>query len=209
MTNPYRDLPSVNKILNHPNITELKGRFPHGRITDHCRSVLQIARDTIRNKAKDPNQQKNSKTPSVESLATAVIKQLEDSFHPSLIPVINATGVILHTNLGRAPLSNAAIEAMSNVGAGYSNLEISLEQGTRRSRLAHMQNILHESIGAEAGIVVNNNASALMLVLSALAGDREVIISRGQAVEIGDGFRSISMLAQLFLDPPVGIGDKM
>src|SRR3989304_1447078 len=108
-------------------------------------------------------------------------------FRPSLRPVINATGVIIHTNLGRAPLSDDAIAAMAAVSRGYSHLELALEGGERGSRFAHLEGVLRQLTGAEAAIAVNNNASALLLALSALASDGEVVVSRGQAVEIGGG----------------------
>jgi L-seryl-tRNA(Ser) seleniumtransferase len=110
--------------------------------------------------------------------------------------VINATGVIIHTNLGRAPLSAVALSAMAQVSQGYSNLELDLEEGTRGSRQAHLQPILRQLTGAEAALVVNNNASAVLLGLCALAQGKEVIVSRGEAVEIGGGFRIPDVLAQ-------------
>jgi L-seryl-tRNA(Ser) seleniumtransferase len=115
---------------------------------------------------------------------------------PTLLPVINATGVILHTNLGRAPLSDAAIRAMDAVSRGYSNLEYDLGKGSRGSRLTHAESILKKLTGAEAAVVVNNNASAVMLLLAALANRRRVIISRTQLVEIGGGFRVPDVMKQ-------------
>ena len=115
---------------------------------------------------------------------------------PTLQPVINATGVILHTNLGRAPLSNAAIEAMTQVSLGYSNLEFDLESGKRGSRLNHSEDVLKKLLGVEAAVVVNNNASAVLLVLSALASKKRVIIARSQLVEIGGGFRVPDVMKQ-------------
>jgi L-seryl-tRNA(Ser) seleniumtransferase len=115
---------------------------------------------------------------------------------PSLKPVINATGVIIQTNLGRAPLSAAALQAMREVGEGYSNLEYDLQAGERGSRATHLNDILCRLTGAEAALAVNNNAAAVYLVLMALAHGREVIISRGQAVEIGGGFRIPDVLSQ-------------
>jgi len=115
---------------------------------------------------------------------------------PTLQPVINATGVILHTNLGRAPLSKAAIAAMAQVSLGYSNLEFDLETGKRGSRLIHAEAVLKKLLGVEAAVVVNNNASAVLLVLSVLASKKRVIIARSQLVEIGGGFRVPDVMKQ-------------
>lgn len=132
--------------------------------------------------------------------ATAWEQRLEEAFlrarQNTLIPVINATGVILHTNLGRAPLSEEALEAVRRVSMGYSNLEYDLAQGRRGSRHTYGERLLVELAGAEAAMVVNNNAAAVLLVLSALAAGGEVIISRGELVEIGGAFRIPDVLAQ-------------
>ena len=127
--------------------------------------------------------------PSEGQIVENVLGLAQTTLGASLRPVINATGVIIHTNLGRAPLSEEAIEAIAAVSRGYSNLEFDLEAGERGSRYSHLEAALRQVTGAEAGIAVNNNASALLLALSALCAGREVIISRGQAVEIGGGFR--------------------
>jgi L-seryl-tRNA(Ser) seleniumtransferase len=126
----------------------------------------------------------------------SVLGLAEAVFRASLKPVINATGVIIHTNLGRAPLSEPAIEAMAAVSRGYSNLEFALEAGERGSRASHLEPALRQLTGAEAGVAVNNNASALLLTLTGLCGEREVVISRGQAVEIGGGFRIPDVMRQ-------------
>ena len=110
--------------------------------------------------------------------------------------MINATGVVLHTNLGRAPLSDAAAEAVARAATAYSNLELDLDEGARGSRQAHVSSILCRLTGAEAALVVNNNASAVLLALSAIAHSREVIVSRGEAVEIGGGFRIPDVLSR-------------
>ena len=115
---------------------------------------------------------------------------------PTLRPVINATGVVIHTNLGRAPLSVQARQAMEFVSRGYSNLEYDLESGHRGSRYVHTEELLKRLTGAEAALVVNNNAGAVLLMLSALARDREIVISRGQLVEIGGGFRIPDVMKQ-------------
>ena len=189
MSNPYRGLPSVDQLLQHPSLEGARQRFPAERVTAHSRAVLERARATIAGAAPSGDGGGGAAAPRIEALAEAVASSLEDSAAPSLRAVINATGVILHTNLGRAPLSTAAREAMNAAGRGYSNLEFDLTAGERGSRLAHLERILREVTGAEAGMAVNNNAAALLLALSALVGEREVIVSRGQAVEIGGGFR--------------------
>ena len=134
--------------------------------------------------------------PTVEEVAEATRQAISAVNRPAPQPVINATGVVIHTNLGRAPLSRAATEAAALAAQGYSNLEFDLVDGRRGSRQAHLQNLLQELTGAEAGLVVNNNASAVLLGLSALASGKEVIVSRGEAVEIGGGFRIPDVLAQ-------------
>ncbi len=115
---------------------------------------------------------------------------------PTLLPVINASGVILHTNLGRAPLSAAAVQATQAVALGYSNLEYDLDKGQRGSRLVHAEALLQRLCGVEAALVVNNNAAAVLLALTALARRRAVVIARSQLVEIGGGFRVPDVMKQ-------------
>lgn len=158
-----------------------------GTLTELARQALETARGAIA---------RGSEAPSEERLAEDVLGLARLVFEPSLRPVINATGVIIHTNLGRAPLSSAAIEAMAAVSRGYSNLEFDLEAGERGSRFTHLEAALRQLTGAEAAIAVNNNASALLLALTALASGRGVIVSRGQAVEIGGGFRIPDVMRQ-------------
>ncbi|GAH41960.1 unnamed protein product, partial [marine sediment metagenome] len=134
--------------------------------------------------------------PSVDEIVESICAQVYALENPSLRPIINASGVILHTNLGRAPLSKEAISAMNGVANGYCNLEFDLDSGTRGSRYTHIEPILCQLTGAEAALVVNNNASAVLLALTALAKKREVIVSRGQAVEIGGGFRIPDVMRQ-------------
>lgn len=129
-------------------------------------------------------------------LLTEAAAELERLTSPSLRSVINATGVILHTNLGRAPVSAAAAAAMASLASTYSNLEFDLTTGDRGSRASHLRQLLRDVTGAEDGLAVNNNASALLLCLSALASGRDVVVSRGQAVEIGGGFRIPDVLKQ-------------
>ncbi len=126
----------------------------------------------------------------------AVLAELSGVRRPSLRRVLNATGVLVHTNLGRAPLSPAALERVADVGSGYSNLEYDLARGERGSRQDHLASLLGRLTGAEAALVVNNNAAAILLALAALAEGREVVVSRGELIEIGDGFRIPDVLAR-------------
>ena len=185
MTDAYRALPSVDRLLHHERLAKLADDA--GTMTELVRQAIETARAAIA---------RGSEPPSEEQLAESVLGLARLVFEPSLRPVINATGVIIHTNLGRAPLSESAIEAMTAVSRGYSNLEFDLESGDRGTRHSHLAAALRRLTGAEDAVAVNNNASALLLVLSALAGGREVIISRGEAVEIGGGFRIPDVMRQ-------------
>ncbi|HEX5938802.1 MAG TPA: L-seryl-tRNA(Sec) selenium transferase [Dehalococcoidia bacterium] len=176
-------LPSVDSILRQPAIAELVQREGQGPTTELIRSVLSEHR-------------RASTTPSLVDLVEEIGALATVYFQPSLRPVINASGVIIHTNLGRAPLSADAVAAMEGVSRGYSNLEFDLEQGMRGARSVHVEQALTAVTGAEAGMVVNNNASALLLALTELCRDAEVVISRGQAVEIGGGFRIPDVMSQ-------------
>ncbi len=178
-TNPYRALPSVDRLLSHERVQPLADEAGDA-LTALVRQAIEIARAAIARGAAPPSE---------DEIADQVLGLAQAVFHPSLRLVINATGVIIHTNLGRAPLSTAAIEAMTAVARGYSNLEYDLDAGERGTRHTHLKSALRQLTGAEAAIAVNNNASALLLALSSLADGREVIVSRGQAVEIGGGFR--------------------
>ena len=178
---PLRGLPSVDTLLGEELGADLVERHGRPATVEAIRAALAGARG--RGVADGPD----------ELLAEAA-RLLGRP--PSLRPALNATGVIVHTNLGRAPLAAAAIERATAVAAGYSNLEYDLEAGTRGSRHSHLGAILAELTGAEDGMAVNNNAAAVMLTLAALAGGREVPISRGELIEIGDGFRIPEVLAQ-------------
>jgi L-seryl-tRNA(Ser) seleniumtransferase len=149
-----------------------------------ARTVIDQARDELRSGV-DPG-----------DLVARVREQLAAARQPALRRVLNATGVIVHTNLGRAPLPRAALDRMVEAGRGYSNLEYDLAAGTRGSRQDHVRSILSRLTGAEAAIVVNNNAGAMLLALAALAEGREVLVSRGELIEIGDGFRIPDVLAR-------------
>ncbi|MEZ4501461.1 MAG: L-seryl-tRNA(Sec) selenium transferase [Dehalococcoidia bacterium] len=184
-THPLRALPSVERVLADGRVMPLTARHGHEAVVTLVRTVLDELRAELL----------EGRTPTGLD-AAGVVVQRASSLERSLRPVINATGVVIHTNLGRAPLSDAALEAMREIGADYSNLEFDLDEGGRGSRFAHLGPLLSRLTGAEAAIAVNNNASALLLALSALAKDREVIISRGQLVEIGGGFRIPDVMRQ-------------
>jgi L-seryl-tRNA(Ser) seleniumtransferase len=177
--NPYRGLPSVNRVLGNERLQALADGAKE-ELTSIVRAILSLARDDIA---------EGNPAPTEADIIAQAIDMAEAVFLPAPKPVINATGVIIQTNLGRAPLSEETIAAMVSVGEGYSNLEFDLKTGQRGTRTTHMEGVLVGLGGAEDGVAVNNNASALLLVLSAFCGGREVIISRGQAVEIGGGFR--------------------
>ncbi len=182
-----RYLPSVDRLLAEPALVALAEAEGRAVALDAARAALADARARIA---------QGEPAPDVAALVAEAQARAEEETAGTLIPVINATGIIVHTNLGRAPLSKAARGAMDAVAAGYSNLEYDLETGSRGSRYVHAEALLRKLTGAEAALVVNNNAAAILLALSALAKDREVIISRGQLVEIGGGFRVPDVLRQ-------------
>jgi len=182
-----RNLPSVDRLLEHA--THLIESFGRPLTLDALRLTLDDSRARLK---------LNPQTalPTLDSILAESESRLIAWMKPSLVPVINATGVILHTNLGRAPLSEAAIRAMTEAALNYSNLEFDLETGKRGSRLIHAEAILQKLLSVESALVVNNNASAVLLVLSALANRKRVIIARSQLVEIGGGFRVPDVMKQ-------------
>ena len=175
-----RDLPSVHELLRDERLASR----PRELAVATARSVLDDARDEIR-RGGDPG-----------PIVDAVLRELDRAQRPSLRRVLNATGVLVHTNLGRAPIADAALARVAEVGGGYSNLEFDLERGERGSRQGHLAALLRRLTGAEAALVVNNNAAAVLLALAALAEKREVVVSRGELIEIGDGFRIPDVLAR-------------
>jgi L-seryl-tRNA(Ser) seleniumtransferase len=185
--NELRRIPSVEKLLQTETMKELSAIYGRPLALQALRSTLNEARQSIRQKGEEPIQ---------EDLIKHTAELLESWTAQGLLPVINATGVILHTNLGRAPLSPAAAQAMQLVSLGYSNLEFDLEQGQRGSRGPGTESLLIRLTGAEAALVVNNNAAAVLLALSALAARRAVVIARSQLVEIGGGFRIPDVMKQ-------------
>ena len=187
MSSEFRYLPSVDRVLSDGRIKQLEETYPFTLLVNLVRQCLEGARLSIA--AGNP-------CPSLNEIVDSVSAQICALENPSLRPVINATGVLLHTNMGRAPLSKESIVAMNAVAKDYCNLEYDLDRGTRGSRHIHIEPVLCQLTGAEAALVVNNNASAVLLGLTALAKRREVIVSRGQAVEIGGGFRIPDIMRQ-------------
>ncbi len=185
--NEYRKLPSVDVLLQLPAIAALVVKNGQALVLTAIRTSLEQARHTIA---------AGESAPELDSWPITIAGYIESLSMPTLRPVINATGVIIHTNLGRAPLSALAREAVSEISHAYSNLEYELDAGQRGSRHDHARQRLCALTGAEDAMVVNNNAAAVYLVLTALAADRDVLVSRGQLVEIGGGFRIPDVLRQ-------------
>jgi L-seryl-tRNA(Ser) seleniumtransferase len=182
-----RSLPSVDQLLQSDIAREWSDEY--GR--ELALNAIRTALDEARRQYPD-----TGSVPPSDFLLNQAGQLLLEWTSPSLIPVINAAGVVLHTNLGRAPLSREAIKAIQDVAYNYSNLEYDLAKGKRGSRLIHSEELLKRITGAEAALVVNNNASAVMLVLSALARRQRVIIARSQLIEIGGGFRIPDVMKQ-------------
>ena len=189
----FRLIPSIEVLVARAELTT--AITAHGR--DAVTRAARQAADELRASLKHASADKvSSEAEAITWLERRAIEILESRLTPSLRPVINATGVVIHTNLGRAPLAIEAIERASRIAGGYSNLEYDLEAGDRGHRHAHAERLLRELTGAESALVANNNAAATMVVLAALANGREVIVSRGELVEIGGGFRVPEVLAQ-------------
>lgn len=177
-----RNLPAVNELLQHPRLQEYLKNFSKEFIVEAIRLTLSQRREQIL-KSDLPLQIDQ------EDLIPIIEKEIIKITRPHLRPVINATGVVLHTNLGRAPLSKEVLRNISLVAQGYNNLEFDLQSGERGSRYAHVEEILCKVSGAEAALVVNNNAAAVLIALNTLAEGKEVVVSRGELVEIGGSFR--------------------
>jgi len=183
VTDPRRRLPAVDALLAEPDVAALLTAQPRGLVVRAVRDTIEHARA-------------NGGAAPPEGWGAAVRARVQRLAAPSLLPVINATGVVLHTNLGRAPLARSAREAMTRIAAGYSNLEYDLARGARGSRHGLCRDLLVELTGAEDAIVVNNAAGALLVALSALARDGEAVVSRGELVEIGGAFRIPDIMAR-------------
>ncbi|MBI4314591.1 MAG: L-seryl-tRNA(Sec) selenium transferase [Chloroflexi bacterium] len=180
-----RQLPSVEALLRQSD--DLIAAYGRPLVVDALREAIEAARATIRN---------GGPIPTPAQLTDAARVRLGHRLAPTLAPVINATGVIIHTNLGRAPLSPEAVAALAEAAQHYSTLEYDLARGMRGSRAAHAEGLLTQLTGAEAALVVNNAAAGVLLALTAIAKGKEVIVSRGQLVEIGGGFRVPDVMKQ-------------
>lgn len=187
MHEELRKLPSIERVLQRAELQESITTQGRPLVIDSARQVIDDVRREIGS---------GEPCPALETLLDQILADLETRGQPTLARVINATGVIVHTNLGRAPLSEDARAAMDLVAQGYSNLEYDLSDGSRGSRYDHAEGLLKRLTGAGGGLLVNNNAGALLLILTALGRGRNAIISRGQLIEIGGGFRIPEVMLQ-------------
>src|SRR6266852_8665189 len=186
-----RQLPSVDELLLRPRVATLGDKVERGFLVDAVRGVLtQLRREIVSGETLEESHR------GTEAIELRVVRSVEEALAPSLRGVINASGVILHTNLGRAPLPAAILEELRQTATQYSNLEYDVAAGARGKRDVHTSRLVERLTGAEAAIVVNNCAAAVLLVLAALAKGGEVIVSRGEPIEIGDGFRIPEIMEQ-------------
>lgn len=184
---PLRRLPAVETLLTSPEIQPLVARYSHVLVARAIQEMLAAVRRDVR---------AGKTAPSREDIAARVADFINGQWPGFLSPVINATGIILHTNLGRAPLAPAALEAVAHLGGTYLNLESNLDTGERGVRMHELRRLLAVLTGAEDALVVNNNAAAVLLILVALAHGKEAVVSRGELVQIGGGFRVPEIMAQ-------------
>lgn len=191
-----RQIPSVDELLGQPRLAELAGRVDRALLVEVTRAALAELRSRIAGQFNPSGLAELTLLSEPAALEAKISALVERMLAHSLQPVINATGVILHTNLGRAPLHVGVAEEFRNTATRYTNLEYDLESGTRGRRDVHTAPLLQRLTGAEAAIVVNNCAAAVLLVLAALAKGGEVIVSRGELIEIGDGFRIPEIMAE-------------
>ncbi|MFO7765589.1 MAG: L-seryl-tRNA(Sec) selenium transferase [Pelovirga sp.] len=184
--NLLRNLPAVDRVLREPDIQSLVDQFPYDLLAEAVQWRIASLRQHL---VAGNTEVVDESALAPAAIAHAAVDYCRDLFKPSLRKVINATGTLLHTNLGRAPLSPAALHAIHDVAAGYSTLEMDMSNGKRGERFSHVERLLCRLTGAEAALVVNNNAGAVLLALTALGRGREAIVSRGELVEIGGAFR--------------------
>ena len=188
-----RVVPSIDRLRQRAGIRAIEEEYGSEATLTALRTAANELRQALRGVSTPPVKTSEEAGLTIERLT---ISRLATDFAPSLMPTINATGVIVHTNLGRAPLTSAASQRVAEVAAGYANLEYDLATGRRGSRNVHATRLMQQITGAPAAAVVNNNAAAMLLILAALAEDRDVIVSRGELVEIGGGFRIPDIMRQ-------------
>ena len=184
----FRSIPSIEQLRQRQAMRELEGIYGRAAVVDALRAETSVIRTRLADS--------DGLDLEMETMEAAVRARLDADHAPSLVAVINATGVIVHTNLGRAPLAAVATARVAALAAGYTNLEYDLAKGGRGRRDTHAERLICRLTGAEAAIIVNNNAAATLVSLAALGAGREVIISRGELVEIGGGFRVPDVMAQ-------------
>ena len=187
----YRSIPKVDILLEEEQIKEAIEVYDRDTIMEAIRTEMEALRGLIR-ESDDEEEIRLG----IDSLISNIVKTVKKMHTPDMRPVINATGTILHTNLGRAPISREHLKRIADVACGYSNLEYDLEAGKRGERYSHFEKLLCRITGAEAAMAVNNNASAVMLILSSMAKGGEVVVSRGELVEIGGKFRIPDVMEQ-------------
>ena len=183
MQNPLKNIPSVHELIESEPLKKLVNTVSHNVVVTEVRAFLDNLRDDVREATTDV------KMPAPSELAEKIAQWIVTEQQPRLRPVINATGILLHTGLGRAPLSAAAVAAIEQIATGYASVEVDLESGLRSQRVQSVTKLLCEVTGAEAAAVANNNAGATMLALAALGAGKEIIVSRGHLVEIGGSYR--------------------
>lgn len=184
----FRSIPKVDELLKQQKIAELTDTMPYSVVLEGVRQVL----DQIRSEILDGQLDRVD----FDTVQSRILEQCARDYQRSLRRVVNATGTVLHTNLGRAPLAKSAVEAVCDVASGYSTLEYDVQTGTRGLRYSHVTQLLKTLTGAEDALVVNNNAAAVVLILSALTKGKEVVLSRGELVEIGGSFRVPEIMEQ-------------
>jgi L-seryl-tRNA(Ser) seleniumtransferase len=192
----YRAIPSIEQLRQRPGVQALVRQFGHSAVVEALRAETDALRHRMDTSAAGPGAVPVAREAASDAIEAGLAARLRDLFRSSLRPVINATGVVVHTNLGRAPLSPAALAVVARVGQRYVTLEYDVERGGRGHRDEHAEPLICRLTGAESAVVVNNCAAATMLMLAALAPGREVIVSRGELVEIGGGFRVPEVMAQ-------------
>ena len=187
----YRSIPKVDILLEDERIQNAASIYERDTVMDAIREQTEYVRGLIRTCDEEETIRRG-----IDNLIPDIIRRVEKMHTPDMRPVINATGTILHTNLGRAPISREHMARLAEVACGYSNLEYDLEAGRRGERYSHFEKLLCKITGAEAAMAVNNNASAVMLILSSMAKGGEVVVSRGELVEIGGKFRIPDVMEQ-------------